>query len=382
LQPSVSTPSGSRRGKLVAAAVFDIPAAAVDLGASAELPIRSASMASPLYEALLKLDRGIAERWKARARDNPKHKLTPDDIDAICLPLAKGQTAIQERQAAALMELLGSAEFTPNALIELAVFVQIADEDLGLFRAGADPLVTADELKFVNDAFGMGVIGSINFKSPQTGLSYSPESYLAIQQLIAKSKIIVLQIRTKGLSAMMRNIGVYTSNSNWLYLYDSGSPGDQTMTIVHEATHAFQDWRNVKTIHKYSEADAYIAGAAADRATGTGAQSLKSPIYDVAYTTAKLVADRQAVPSNPAWITAYNNVVAAVDKSPTYAKVKNLPFVTTEKGEGSSESDQLDVILTAIEKRQKEALDFARWWGEAFKSTFGRLPGAIADVLP
>jgi hypothetical protein len=49
---------------LFAAAVFDMPAAAVDLGAGTELLIRSASMASSLHKALLKLDRGIAERWR------------------------------------------------------------------------------------------------------------------------------------------------------------------------------------------------------------------------------------------------------------------------------------------------------------------------------
>ena len=294
-------------------------------------------MASPLYEELLKLDRGIAERWKKRARDNPKHKLTIDDVDFIVFPLAK-QAAIYERQSAALMKLLGGAEFADAGLVELRVFVELADERLGLFRAGADPLITPDELKFINNAFGMGVIGRINFKSPKTGLAYGVGSFLAIQQLIAESRIIVLQIRTSGLSTMMRGIGRYTSDANWLYMYDAGTPDAQTMTIVHEAAHAFQDWRDAKTIlHKHAEADAYIAGAVADHATGTGKQSLAGPIYDVAYKTARLVVDRQAVPSNADWIKGYDDVVAEVEKSPLYVKVKDLALVTTEKGQGSEE---------------------------------------------
>ena len=312
-------------------------------------------MTSPLYEELLKLDRGIAERWKKRARDNPKHKLTEKDIDYIIPPLIKDQTALYERQAAALMKMLGGAEFTDDALTLFAVYVRIFDEEMGLFRAGAEPLVTPDELKFINNAFGMGVIGKINFKSPKTSLSYGVESFLAIQQLIAESRIIVLQVRTKGLSRMMSGIGRYTSDSNWLYMYDASTPDEQTMTIVHEATHAFQDWRNAKMIHKHAEADAYIAGAVADHATGTGKQSLTGPIYDVAYNTAKLVVAGQAVPSNAAWIKGYDSVVAEVAKSPLYARVKNLPFITAEKGGSSDESDRLGVILAGIEKKQKQA---------------------------
>jgi hypothetical protein len=60
------------------------------------------------------------------------------------------------------------------------------------------------------------------------------------------------------------------------------------------------------------------------------------------------------MPSNPAWIAAYEDVVAAVNASPTYTEVKNLPFGTTEKGEANRESDQLDLILTAIEERKKQ----------------------------
>ena len=335
-----------------------------------------------LYDVLLGLDRGIANRWKARSRGDQRHKLTEADIVNIVGLLIKDQTALYEAQAAALMTLVWGADFTPDGLATFNALVQLFDDDWGLFRAGAHPLVAPGELKFVNDAFGMGVISRIRFRSPKTGLTYGPESYLAIQQLIATSKILVLEVRTGGVSSKMPNTALYQSNSNRLFIYDSLSRDAQAMTIVHEATHAIQDWRNVGTIHKYAEADAYIAGAVADHATGSGKQSLSNPIFDVAYRTAQLVIDGAAVSGNAAWTGAYEDVVAAVGRWPGYAAVKDTPVRNTEKGEGSAESDQFDAILQAIELKKKNAIEFAKLWGEVFKEAFGNIAGRLSEVLP
>ena len=45
------------------------------------------AMSSKFYDELAALDRGIAGRWKARSRGNPKYKLKPKDVEAILDPL-------------------------------------------------------------------------------------------------------------------------------------------------------------------------------------------------------------------------------------------------------------------------------------------------------
>jgi hypothetical protein len=315
-------------------------------------------MPSDVYQDLAKFDRQVADLWRRRTHDNPDHRLTEADIDFILTPLLKGH-AIGEGRATALYHLF-QLKFTDDALGYFGALLQVADQRTELFRNGGDPLMTTEELKPVNNALGMAVVSKITFKSPGTGLSYSPSSYRAIQELIAQSRIIVLQINTGGLSKSLSNIGVYESNSNWLCVYDSGTPVQKTVAIVHESTHAFQDWSDVRAKVKFIEADAYVAGGVADRVVGPGTPCMEVPTYQAGYKAAEFVIAGEAVPGNRAWIGAYNEVVAAVSQSPNYAQKKDTFFPTVEPREGRGESKKLGEILKDIEKRQKDPAGVAK----------------------
>ena len=72
------------------------------------------------------------------------------------------------------------------------------------------------------------------------------------------------------------------------------------MMIVHEATHAIQDWQDVAAKNKYIEADAYIAGAVADLAQGGNVVAAQTGlIYPAATSAAKLVLAGRGNPADP-----------------------------------------------------------------------------------
>jgi len=80
---------------------------------------------SALYDQVAALDKGIADRWKARTRDNPGHKLTPGDIDAIVSPMLKksdlqrGAARITEKQAEAIVALVRATNFDKGGVDRL-----------------------------------------------------------------------------------------------------------------------------------------------------------------------------------------------------------------------------------------------------------------------
>jgi hypothetical protein len=88
---------------------------------------------------------------------------------------------------------------------------------------------------------------------------------------------------------------------------------------------------------------------------GSGTPCIELPTYTAGYKAAEFVVKGEAVASNPAWIGAYKEVVAAVSSSPTYAPRKDKFFPTVEPREGRRESTKLGEILKDIEKRQKSA---------------------------
>jgi hypothetical protein len=290
-----------------------------------------------LFKELADLDVGIAERWQecARAHGNRKFKLKEDDVKAILFSLLSKDRAVTEKQAKAIMLLVRSGAFSDDGFATLIAYVQIADK-YGFLQPGASPLTTTAELKPILGALGMGMISKITFKSPGTGLSYSPSHYLAIKELIAKSKITVLEIRLGGLNIKvgLTTAGNYRTDQNFLYVLDGVPPNKKMPTIVHEVTHAIQDWRDVRTLCKYAEADAYIAGAIADQTMTGGDLAHGGPMFEAAANAARKVIKGQTDQSDQSWTRAYDDVAAEVEKNPGYASVANEAFQTTEKDEG------------------------------------------------
>jgi hypothetical protein len=308
---------------------------------------------SKFYDELAAFDRGIADRWKSRTRDDPKFKLQPRDIDAILDPLMKPNGTISEKQTEAIEKLMLDAECTNEALAVMQVYIKIGVE-AGLFQNGGDVLVTPDEFRPVTNALGVGMTGKIAFKSPGTNFSYVPGHYQAILSLINKSKIFVFEVRLHSLDIFARTqtVGQYRTNENYLYIFAGRTPAETAMTIVHEVTHAIQDWQDISAKNKHVEADAYIAGAVADISQGgkgTAAQAGK--IYSPAMEAAKLVVDGKASGDDKAWTDAYKAVLKDVAANDEYKKTNEQMFDPTRKAEGTREKDQMDAIMAAIAKK-------------------------------
>ena len=313
-------------------------------------------MGSQLYDELAKLDRGIANRWRIRAKDNPAYKLKDVDIDDIFAPLIN-DTGISELEAAALHKLTTSAAWEESGRDLLRLLIRLSVQKHMFQRAG-DVLVSRDELADVSAA--LGATGKIMFRSPGTRFLYRPAHYAAINELIVnKFKIYVFKVQMRGLDqfAQLHVAGEYRAEANHFYVYEGATKEETRITIVHEATHAIQDWQDVtKGKNKHVEADAYIAGAIADiqqRGGNAGTPTKTGKIFDPALKAAQLVWDWKAKDSNPDWIAAYNAVVADIETERAYQPTNEAKYQVREPGEGSSERDQMDDILKALAKGKK-----------------------------
>jgi hypothetical protein len=198
----------------------------------------------------------------------------------------------------------------------------------------------------------MGVVGKITFWSPGSGLTYTPLLYAAIKELIARQQIWVYEVAAGALRPYLNLGGEYRSDINRLIVYTGPAPVEMNILIVHECTHAIQDWLDLTNLHKeHAEADAYIAQTVAAHAQGQTKSTMDPPIGDVVDEAAKVVIDGKAnAGGDSEWISAYYKVVEAVLKDPTFAylkhaKQKKAIFRTTQEGEGSRERDLMwDIV--------------------------------------
>jgi hypothetical protein len=81
-----------------------------------------------------------------------------------------------------------------------------------------------------------------------------------MRKLIAEGEIKVFAVDAAKLHDKG---GIYWSGNDRLILYKGVSPLQQRWLIIHEVTHAVQDWSDAVLADKYAEADAYIAAATA-----------------------------------------------------------------------------------------------------------------------
>jgi hypothetical protein len=143
---------------------------------------------------------------------------------------------------------------------------------------------------------------------------------------------------------------------------------------VHEATHTIQDWLDRVALHKYTEADAYVAQAVA--AMSSGKQYFLE--YNALEAAGRLVLAGKGVAGNADWIKAYDAVVRAVEADPTYARTKDLKFTPGDAEKGSDEAKELAKLLAEI--KQSEAV--REWASDAVKSGYRRVIDGVTSVLP
>lgn len=305
-----------------------------------------------LYDKVAAFDRGIADRWKTRTREVMSHRLTVDDINAIFGPVFAGRGGLKKEHGQATIALLdldhGGVGMTRDAVVRIRKLISDADY---ADRFNLAQLTTDADLVNVNHALGNDVIGKIMFKSPGTLISYAPTDYLTIRELISQKYISVFQARTGGMTLLSSLKGYYREKDDKLVLFEFVDPVLRDGFIVHEVTHAIQDWKDVKSKALVAETDAFIAQAIAVRTmTGLTPTDASEKVFDDA---ALIAIAGNGRPGNRQWEDAYSASIDVVKA--TYEE--KPPLVHTEK---QKESDIFARVLSHVEMMEQARQSAAR----------------------
>lgn len=273
-------------------------------------------------------DAGVWKRWDKASGGKRLTSIGTNQLVAIALPIFE-KKIITPHQAKAL-SLLFLTNLSNGAHATLRQGIADAYENDFFFKGSARALTTVKELELLNGALGMGSVGKINFVSPETGLEYIPDLYSAIRSLVHQEKIRVFEVD----AAMLKDqVGLYRSDSKRLIMYLGWEPERSKMFMVHEATHAIQDWKDLagKKV-KHKEADAFIAGAVAAMTVNKDTKIL---VHAKAEKPAvELILAGQATRGNDAWNRAYADVVKAVEVDESYiATAERVDDWNEKKGE-------------------------------------------------
>lgn len=292
-----------------------------------------------LRRQLLAKDKAIADRWAARTEENLGHRLTAADMDFILGPLLKKGRMITDAEGEAVMLILQSSMVEADSVDRIRNLV-IAAIDNG--KWGVPQLTTPKDLASVFQALNHDVVGPIIFKSPGTLISYSPAKYLAIKLLIMENKVKVFQVKG-GTRKIIDAVAHYNLATNALVLQtiDPAHADTRTSTIVHECTHAIQDWSDADALAKHEEADAYIAATIVTLRSGK--QHLIKLLDDdwPAFTkAARCILNGRATSTDQGWLSAYDDVVATAE-----AIIPHPNDRSDHKGETINEMELFSDIL-------------------------------------
>jgi|EndMetStandDraft_2_1072991.scaffolds.fasta_scaffold53854_1 hypothetical protein len=324
---------------------------------------------SQFYVALSALDPGIANRWQRASGDNLKFELTANAVSAILAPVLDFRTKkaldthkITRGQAEAIAKLLDSAKFAPGVREALLVLVIDAVELHYFVRGAGRPLETAAELADVTGALGHGSVGSINFYSPGSKLTYTSSLYQAVLDLVGRKEIKVTEVHAAGLNECARCkatlaargvSGFYMGASNQLTVYQ-GDPTRKKLIIVHEATHAIQDWTDQPISNAHAEADAYIAAGVAAMNIGQAVFDKFNRYGETLKGAVNRVRSGAAVADNSTWPDAYADVVTYVENDPLYKdKAKSLFNAKEPKRAGGPEAAEWAKTLEKIKTMKR-----------------------------
>lgn len=311
-----------------------------------------------LYDELNALDPWIAGQYSAATRGKgPNDKLGVDFADLVFNRVMK-DTAITTKEAGALVLLIDRRVFSVDAAKHLAE--RLSKEGADAIQRGATQLKKGSkELDRFNHALDLHTVRHIDFWSPATNHFYRPLHYVAISQLIDSGAITVWSMDTAGLSQRFRlgSSGEYVPSSN-RFIMDVDNLSDRVV-IVHEATHAIQDWRDMSSAIAYLEADAYVAEAVVTADFNLTAWMSREVKWAVDRGLPDLVFDKKAVQGNADWKDAYEDLVTQVLADPTYGarslyQEMNMAEKRPTGARGPTEQQQMEALRQAL-KRQYPA---------------------------
>jgi hypothetical protein len=302
-------------------------------------------MSTALYDKLKKVEPRVAEAYKAA--------VTGKDIDlptlqAIMRPVidSKGPKGedISPEEAEAIVLIIESGELQPG-IKERLLKQLLTDKGMEkvLNGTGVELKPNDPELASFYGVFAIKYTGNVKFYSKGTNLTYSPQQYQAIAQLVKNGKITVVKVMDRGLLAKTGADCMYVAPSNMFFFFQH--PGEKDYfshapSIVHEATHAVQDWFDVPSsvTTRYVEADAYIVEAMVDPT---------APMHKKIKTAMDFVRDGTATKGNEAWYDAYEKVAELIDKDPRYVDRAQDPV---KMDEGTGERAEFEKVIKALQK--------------------------------
>jgi hypothetical protein len=336
-------------------------------------------MGTPLYDKLHPLDADLADKYQQlvggkNVKLDPKEAIDNEGMYQLFKLVIDGD-AITSDEAEALVLIIDSGVLTKKAQqFLIKVFTDSDNKYLGMVLTGAVELIAANdmEMKEFNQAIDTGGPSAVTFYSPGTKISYNAGQYQAVKQLVnrgGKDGINLMRVVDHGLLERLGRYkdaaAFYSSSHNRYYFLPSYSKQQikqwRLALLVHETTHAIQDWFDVVSVVKYIEADAYIAQGVSQLAQGAKLDPNykldPNDLGDVMVIAAQLVLKRKAPsPSGPkqdwqTWKDTYDNVVAAVAKSPMYQSVADDPADMLQD-EAQDEQKIFQALLNAANNPQ------------------------------
>lgn len=284
-----------------------------------------------VFDRAVKLDAGLAQRWKARTKEDLGRRLSVADIEFILGPLFRSNATVTDKQGQAMFVLFENMRNTPEAGARIRALIETAEKNGRLQRELLD---TDAELAPLYEALSHAVVGQIIFTSPGTGITYAPHDYAAACELIRKGHIKMYQNTAGRLSGILAYRGIYNTERNELRLNEIVDPIQRKITIVHEVTHAIQDWKDLPSLIHDEEADAHLADTIAHYSLrGRFPDGERNLFKDELAAAAKYVLAKQATQTNKDWRKAYDDLVKVVAD---YHKKPGLRAIV-EKGKKESE---------------------------------------------
>jgi hypothetical protein len=205
-------------------------------------------------------------------------------------------------------------------------------------------LLNVDEVNQVFSALSMAAT-NVNFVSNGTFISFDADKYEAIKVLIQQNDIMLVVANYPNRPAGVK--GRYYAAPNIMFIFEDGSGGvtiDQP-NIVHELTHAIQDFSDIFFFTKDTETDAYIAETVCERV-------MKTPIEEnekIFGRAVDIIMQKKARLNNDDWMRAYRK---ASDDLDDLLRFKG----SAEDMKGSDvapELDKLKKILSDIQAKKK-----------------------------
>jgi len=219
---------------------------------------------SELLDKLKALDEPIAKKYVALTKDDPKVQIVSTGANEI-LQVARKDKKLTDKELDAIILLIQSDVFTTDAkkVVEQGIITELTKVTLKDPKAKGR-LLNADEVNQVFSALSMAAT-NVNFVSNGTFISFDADKYEAIKVLITQNDIMLVAADYPNRPAGLQ--GLYYAAPNIMFIFegDTGEAIIYAPNIVHELTHAIQDFSDIYYYTKDVETDAYIAETVCER---------------------------------------------------------------------------------------------------------------------